>query len=237
MSVTDFSNSYMTFYSRGNIARILIDAACTLTDDETGSSQDYYLIAPCRGERMYLTTQLSQEPGYEFGGIFSRDGFALLRTRALATENGRELGSAPGRLDKVDLSIRTYASAHQAKGEGEVVEATLSNVPLVGRTELSLGSNLRAVLQYPVKTMNIARNPARFQVDTGPLLWAGRGLHGDRALEELQVAHVLYNTFDRAEFVAREAKEMSVGDTTCVLVTDYGPATLCSATNSIWVAA
>ena len=58
VSVTDFSNSYMTFFAwnEGNIARIQLDAACTLVDEADGSETTYYLIAPCRAERMYLDT-------------------------------------------------------------------------------------------------------------------------------------------------------------------------------------
>src|SRR4051794_502546 len=56
----DFPNSYMTFTSKGarNIARIQLDARCVRTDRRTGKSDEYFLITPCRSERMYVEKKL-----------------------------------------------------------------------------------------------------------------------------------------------------------------------------------
>ena len=64
MHLIDFANSYMTWFPHdgGNIARIQLDAACTISDAGTGTSETFYLIAPCRAERMYLDTPLFQLP-------------------------------------------------------------------------------------------------------------------------------------------------------------------------------
>ncbi|SVE44494.1 uncharacterized protein METZ01_LOCUS497348, partial [marine metagenome] len=59
----------------------------------------------------------------------------------------------------------------ELKTDEESVEQTFRNMPLVGQTELRDGtSGLRAVLEYPIKTLNVIKSPVRCQVDTGTLV-------------------------------------------------------------------
>ena len=71
MTAIDFANSYMTWFGAGNNARIQLDAACTIVDEVSGNKEQFYLIAPCRGERCYAPGQLFRMPNYEFSGIWS----------------------------------------------------------------------------------------------------------------------------------------------------------------------
>jgi len=202
----DFGNSYMTFFSRnaGNIARIQLDAACTLTDATSDASETFYLIAPCRAERMYLDTQLFQMPNYEFSGIFSDRECLLVRTHWTSERDNREYGLNRGRFEDVHLDIRTFAAARVLGDATAIVAATLENRPLVARTELSLTDRgARVMLEYPVKTMNVLREPPRFQVDTGPLILPAFASTAERRIERFELAYVVYNSFDRAEFILR----------------------------------
>src|SRR5262249_52246739 len=152
MPAIDFANSYMTFFSkdRCNIARIPPHAAGTLTDEATGASERFYLIAPCRAERMYLDAQLFQMPNYEFCGIFSRGDCLLIRTHWASERDNREYGLNRGRFDDVHLDVRTFASEVPLADVAAIVAATLDNRPLVARTELRApGRGLRALLEYP----------------------------------------------------------------------------------------
>jgi len=51
--------------------------------------------------------------------------------------------------------------------------------------------------------INILRDPPRFQVDTGPLLWPDLASSAPHPIERFEVAYVAYCTFDRAEFILR----------------------------------
>src|SRR5262245_55326694 len=75
--------TWMPHDPAGNVARIQLDAACTLTDGGTGTSETFYLIVPCRSERMYADGPLYQMPNYEFG---------------MASRGRRPAGPSPGRL-------------------------------------------------------------------------------------------------------------------------------------------
>jgi hypothetical protein len=235
VTATDFANSYLTFFvHRGeNIARIQLDAACTLYDDAAGPPVTYYLIAPCRAERMYRDDALFQTPNYEFCGIFTADECLLLRTHWVSARDDREYGRNRERFEDARLDVRAFAAAETLADRAAIVAATLANRPLVARTELrDAASGRRAVLEYPVKTMNVTREPARFQVDTGPLLLPDFASAAARPIERLAVAHVVYHTFDRAEFIVR-APTTAPGAAPATAHTDYSAVRALPARNEI----
>ena len=80
----------------------------------------------------------------------------------------------------------------------------MAGLPLVAQTEIwDADQRWRARLEYPVKTMNWHRERSRFQVDTGPLMWPDFGSEAEHWIDRLHMAHVVYNTYDRAEFLIR----------------------------------
>lgn len=232
----DFANSYMTFFGKhgGNIARIQLDAACTLTDETSGVSEVFYLIAPCRSERMYLETPLFQMPNYEFCGIFSHHDCVLIRTHWASENDNREHGLNRGRFDDVHLDVRTFPTDRSLGDVAAIVAATLDNRPLVARTELrDQERGLRAMLEYPVKTMNVLREPARFQVDTGPLILPDFTSTAEQQIERLELAYVVYNDFDRAEFIRRKPVAIPSVESGLARTTDYSLVEIVAARNEI----
>lgn len=224
MNAIDFANSYMTWlpHDNGNIARIQLDAACTLIDDNTGKHTHYYLIAPCRAERMYLDTPLFQLPNYEFCGIWSADEFLIIRTAWVSERDNRQYGLGRERWREIRLDIRTFAQSQMLDGAAAVVQATLDNRSLTARTELvDTGRGRRAILEYPIKTMNLMQEPSRFQVDTGPLILPDFQANKARFIECFEMAYVVYHTWDKAEFILRKPVSSVDGGDPGAITTDY----------------
>ena len=232
----DCANSYMTWFGdpRASISRIAVEAACTLIDD-AGSEDDYYLIAPCRAEHTHSDGQLLVMPNYDFRGIFGRTEYRLLRKHwvsdpdylgdaGLATTGGRVLDEAGRHADRwteVKLYIGRVDSFTELADRQSVVDATLENRPLVSRTELvDDASGVRAVLEYPVKTMNVLESPARYQVDTGPIIVPDFASTADSAIARFDVAHVVYNLIDPGELILRKPIAVGTGASRTT-VTDY----------------
>ena len=229
----DFANSYMTWFGAagGSMSRIALEAACTLVD-ESGAEDTFYLIAPCRAEHTHSDGQLIVMPNYDFRGIFGQREYRILRThwvsepdylddKGLDTTGGRvldEAGLHGGKWDEVRLDVRRFDDSAELSGSQEVVDATLDNRPLVSRTELEdERSGVRAVLEYPVKTMNVMKSPVRFQIDTGPIIVPDFASAADLAVARFDLAHVVYNLFDRGELILRKPVAVGKGCT----VTDY----------------
>ena len=220
MNAIDFSNSYHTFFgaSGGNNSRHHIDAACTVLDDSTGASQTFFLVAPCRGERMYLESELFHMPSYEFAGIWGTEEHLQLRRHwsygpgqpgaldeeAAGRPRARQYGKSGERFRDVRLDIHTFPRTRVLDNASDIAAVNLELRPLVARTELRHeASSRRAFLEYPVRTMNMVGDPPRFQVDTGPMLVPDFESQAEHAIERIDLAYVVYNVFDRAEFILR----------------------------------
>ena len=201
----DFSRSFVTFVTRGrgNNARIQVEARCVLKDTEKGTTEEYFLLASCKSEDTYGQGDLFTRPNYDFSAIFSRKDYRLIRQHASASNNNPSAGAIRDFFDNVVFHIQPAGQPHVLRQSGDIVQATLENRILVGRTELMLkDGKVQAILDYPIKTINMNDQKALFQVDTGPLLYPNLDSPHTRTIEAFEHAFLAYKTFDRAEFIS-----------------------------------
>ncbi len=214
----DFQCSYMTWdlpprpdprpHARhniplGNKARIQLEAMVDVINDESGSIEQFVLIAACRTEWVYAESGLFQLPSREYRNIYS---LTEQRSMGRAISHDGETSSATPITDgfrSIEIDVARFAASRVLDTPEAINEATENNVPLVGRTELSDESGRKYVLEYPIKTMNFRPENASFQVDTGPLLVPDFDADEDKAIDRLEMAHIAYNRLDRAEFILR----------------------------------
>lgn len=229
----------MTFFSTpengGNIARIQLDATCRVEGwGPNGGRGEFHLITPCRSEEMYQEGQLFKMPNYEFCGIFAEHELVLLRTHWISDREKPEYALPDMRFERIALDL-THFEAEAIETDSAVVAATLANRRLVARTELTDPvTGAHANIDYPIKTMNVRRNPANFQVDTGPILvprWDVRELP---AALRFEVAHTVYWKRDQVEFVLRRPHAVAENELGPIQVTDYSKLRFENAVNSIF---
>ena len=181
-----------------------------MTDDKTGESEEYFLITPCRTEWMYRDDTLFQTPNYEYCGVWTRTEFI-----GLGGAQHRRQGSGVPQYIKdnfTDFRLMTtpLPSARILENDEEIIDATLNDELLIGRTEIRDNANgISAVVEYPIKTMNVHPERKRFQVDTGPLPFPDLSRTVERQIECFSVAFVCYNNFNLAEFILRVPIEVS----------------------------
>jgi len=224
-NICDFPNSYLTFTvpDGSNTARIQLDARCTVTDSEAGASEEFFLITPCKSEHMYVDTTLFQNPNFDFCGVWSHTHFILLRTFA-SHQSGRpikerESGPHAPRFGEVKIDLNMLQQTKQLHTGKEIVKATLDNQALVARTYLQCGKGGRtALLEYPVKTMNVAVGSVQFQVDTGPLIVPDCCLPNDPdapvGVDHMSLAFICYKDLARVDFVLRQPTAVEPGEAT-----------------------
>jgi len=201
----DFSRSFVTFVTRGrgNNARIQVEARCVLKDTEKGTNEEYFLLASCKSEDTYGQGDLFTKPNYDFSAIFSRKDYRLIRQHASASNNNPSVGAIPDFFDDVVFHIQPAGRPEVLGRSGDIVQATLKNRILVGRTELMLkDGKIQAILDYPIRTINVNDQKTLFQVDTGPLLYPNLDSPHTRTIEAFEHAFLAYKTFDRAEFIS-----------------------------------
>jgi hypothetical protein len=183
---------------------------------------------------MYADGPLFQMPNYEFCGIFTESQASLVRTHWTSDAESADIEPANERFERVTIDLKP-SEAEKLATDHDIVAATLANRRLVARTTLSdPESGVNTVLEYPIKTMNVTRDPERFQVDTGPLIVPLFDSAEADPIARFAVAHVVYWTFDKAEFVLRAPHVVGERDGRNVEVTDYTQISIVSATNEIW---
>ena len=214
MQPLDYARSFVTFETldRRNNARIQVEARCRLWLPDAAAPRDYLLVASCRSEDTYARENLFTFPNYDFCAIFGPDDYQIIRTHATTEHGGRETGRIADRFHEVRVALRGASVPERCDDDAAIVRATLANDPLVGQTELrSANGRARALLEYPIKTMNANGEHAAWQVDSGPMLLPDWNRTRERPLDTLDLAYVAFNTPDWAEFVVRQPTAIAAG--------------------------
>jgi len=219
--ITDYGNSYVTWTSKfnpddtrkpghmpwDNTLRILLDSRCWITD-ESGEAREYNLLSPCRTEWMYRSDVLWQQPNYEFAGIYSDTEWMAGHIRSgegnAFAGDWRVASPIAERFREFRTVIRHHGEVKELVNDEQVVEATMDFLPIVARTEVwSADEKTRAIIEYPVRTMNVQLERKRMQVDAGPLIYADLDAAEKSEIKKLHFAFVCFNVDDVAEFVLR----------------------------------
>ncbi len=219
MTACDFGRSFATFVTegRGNNARIQVEAICDLI--APAGARRYVLVASCKAEDTYAANDLFRLPNYDFCALFSDTEYCIIRAGLPLTACWRDSGRNADRFEQVRIDL-TEAPARACADAREVVEATLRNpaqgAGLVGVTELlGEGGELRARLQYPIKTMNVNDLRWVYQIDTGPLALPDFDRRVSLEVERLDLAFIAWNTADTAEFIIQRPTQIAHSDS-CV---------------------
>jgi len=206
MKSCDFSRSFITFVTnnRSNNARIQVEARCEMLDEKTGESEDFYLVASCKGEDTYGEGCLFLIPNYDFCMVYSHEDFMIIRTHGNAERDNATVGHNRGHFLDVHFHIE-MSDAEVLENDEEIVQATLANRILNGRTKIAdEDGRYSATLEFPIKTMNVNDINNAYQVDTGPILLPDFASSKERMVERFQLAFVAYNQGNEAYFVIQE---------------------------------
>ena len=256
MRTVDFSRSYLTFridhkerqsqtathrpaFTLNN-ARILLDCRCEISERPNGESQVFVQGASCKTERVGVERDIWTQPNADFVPIFSRDRFLTIKTfdRAdrFATFYPPSRGVQPDRQSGtiVDAGFnRVRIDVAECEGEAlgtpeAIVNAVLANEPLVGRTVLE-NERYRAVLDYPVKTINANERDWIYQTDTGPILFPDLEREPAALIEGLELAFSAFNAPGWTEFLVRTPTPVGDG----IQVYHYSRSVHLSAANTL----
>ena len=197
----DYGHSYLWPYDRQRDAvRVLIESRTLLSGGPHGTATAYYLGASCKGEDTYGVRKqyglagfragartLFLDPNYDFTWIVGSNSAVIFR-RVLPEP--ADAGDTHGRSREVRADTsRTWGPLRlqltPAAGVYEipiddfeaVAAATDAGHGIVAQTEITdTDTRMRAVMEYPVKTMNVSRagyptggDGGVWQTDTGPI--------------------------------------------------------------------
>ena len=69
--------------------------------------------------------------------------------------------------------------------------------------------------------MNVIKSVPRFQVDTGPILVPNFDSNKKLKVDSLDIAHIVYNQFNRGEYISRKPVQIANTNDGPLSVTDY----------------
>jgi len=223
LDAIDFPNSFLTFNRLDqNIARIQLDARCEYAPGKDAPVREYFLITPCKSERMYVDEDLWQDPNHDYRGFYSDTEHMTLKIYPSADRDRRYAQLNSDRFAAIKLDVRRSLRSRRLSGDSEIRQAILAGGKLVARHKIVHETTGGwAVLEYPVKTINVHPSETRWQVDTGPVGVPEFGTHVRLEVERLRVAYVAYNRFEHVEFLVRFPTPIVAGGRTVAATSHY----------------
>ena len=204
----DYGLSFLCNPSPKNAVRFWIESRTTLIDGSAGTSTEFYQCASCKSERTFAEKDLFQEDNYDFLPVFGgKDAEDLLvfRRPARLSERYREITKSEEVWGKPILKLREGQHVRVLDTWEAIREATAAGVPIVSQTEIrNPDTNLRAIIECPVKTMNVSLERKMYQVDTGPIAFPDLSRRADPLIDILSLAFIAFNAPHFADFVIEQ---------------------------------
>jgi hypothetical protein len=238
METIDFARSFITFRIDTlkkppltvshkppfplNNARVQIDCRLQVAEKSSGAMREFLQGASCKTEQVGVEHDVWLIPNADFVPIFSADRFLTIKTYArigleeqvrLYTQKtaqpDRQLGDVAEAFDSVRRDVTTCSGEVLETAE-EIVAATLANEKLNAQTEIE-NVRYRAVIEYPIKTMNANERDIVYQTDTGPIMYPDLLRAPAELIEGVELAFAAFNGPHWIEFILRVPTEVGGG--------------------------
>ena len=190
----------------GNKCRIPIESFIDVIDEATGRSERFVLTFGHPSEWLFAENRLFQTPSNEWRSIYSlteQRSVGRAYTYQGPTQKGHPVKDT---YSSLEIHVPTHPRTRLLENFAQIDEAIWKRVPLVGRTEIrDPDRRKRYILEYPIGIVSSMREMQKFQVDTGPVLVPDFKSEAEREIDRLEMAFIIYNRLDRAEFILRRA--------------------------------
>jgi len=205
MQCLDYRRSFICGTSPVNSLRLWIESRVTIIDDTAGTSIEYYQCASCKSEDTFAEKNLFYEDNYDFIPIYGDGQWLIFRRKNRVTPDYRRIQKLETVWGIPDLKLAHVSNVRTLNTWEEIRDVSASQAPMVARTKLSdADTGLRAVIECPVKTMNISLEKRMYQVDTGPVVFPDLSRRLADPIESLRLAFVAFNAPDFADFVIEQ---------------------------------
>ena len=180
--------------------RLWVESALRIFDDRDGTSKAIYQCGSCKAENTFDAKgpgDLFKQPNYDFIPVLHGSEILIFRRGSYCDDaNGPpyttfemqnpSFGSFTHKV--VELEDIELLNSFE-----KIVQASNRGLPMVGKTLLSSSkTQLRAEIQYPIKSLNIRFDPDIYQIDTGPVLFPDLSKRYENWAQQVSLACVAY---------------------------------------------
>ena len=216
----DYGQSFICNTASFNAVRFWVESRTILTDEEAGTSQVFYQCGSCKSENTFAEQNLFLEDNYDFLPILGGSDWLIFRRPCRVSDSYRRVQREVWGQPVVKLRYGKGATAlHSFE---EIRGATADGRPIVAQTEIrNDGTKLKAVIEYPVKTVNISLDKSVYQVDTGPIAFPDLAQRFDPPINCLSLAFVAFNAPHFADFIVERPTPVVEGEQELAKVYHY----------------
>ena len=212
MRPLDYGLSFLHGTAAWNSVRFWVESRTRIIDEKTGGFEDFLQCASCKSEDTFAKQNLFYKDNYDFLPIFGPTHGVIFRRKASLNSGYRQVRAAKDMWDSPKLQLAPAKKNEPLASTAAIRKATHAGWPLVAQTEFSdPRTSLRAIIEFPVKTMNIHDEKDLYQVDTGPVAFPDLSQPRANFAESLSLAFIAFNAPDFADFVIED--ETPVGQT------------------------
>jgi hypothetical protein len=204
-AVLDYGRSFICNPASFNSVRFWVESRTTIYDDKAGTSSVFYQCGSCKSENTFGEKDLLYADNYDFLPIWGDGQWLVFRRPIRLSATYREVTGPDKKWGDPILKLRAGRDVKLLRRWDEIDDATTAADPIVSRTELKNDeTGLRAVIECPVKTMNVSRDRHMYQVDTGPVAFPDLTKRYDKPIDSLSLAYVVFNADHFADFVIEQ---------------------------------
>lgn len=215
MKPIHYGLSFISGRNPENSVRFWVESRLRVIDEKTGQTEDYYQCGSCKSEDTFAPSNLFYPDNYDFTPVFGPQYGIVYRRKAYLNPNYKTCPKASDMWEGQLYKLKEPDYCELLKSNEDIRRATHDAVPLVAQTEIFNDEiGLRAILEYPVKTMNIHDSKNMYQVDTGPVLFVDLAGRCERTVDAVSLAYVAFNVPDFADFVIERPTRISDGEQT-----------------------
>ncbi|HUW60804.1 MAG TPA: hypothetical protein VMZ06_07325 [Candidatus Bathyarchaeia archaeon] len=209
MPPLDYGLSFLCCTAKFNSVRFWVESRTRIIDDNNGSLVDFHQCASCKSENTFGKKDLFYADNYDFLPIWGGGKWLIFR-RTLGLNKSYRKVSGPEEVWGVpELNLREAPKAVVIDTWEAIRDATAAAIPIVSQTEIANPeTRLRAIIECPVKTINISHEKKMFQVDTGPIGFPDLSRRTDPLIDCLRLAFVAFNAPGFADFIAEQEAQV-----------------------------
>jgi len=201
----DYGLSFICNTAPFNAVRFWVESRTTIVDQQAGRSTDYYQCASCKSENTFAPSELFQKENYDFLPVLGDGRWLIFRRPVGLSPRYRQIAPAEAVWGAPNLQLREAGEVTLLDTWEKIRDATARALPIVARTEIAGAETaLRAVIECPVKTMNVSLERKLYQVDTGPIAFPDLTKPYDPQIDCLRLAFVAFNAPQFADFLVEQ---------------------------------
>ena len=206
MTPLDYSQTYLLGTNPANEVRFWVESRTRVIDERSGKMEDFLQCASCKSEDTFAEQNLFLRNNYDFLPIFGPEYGLIFRRNAWLNPNYRSCLRTVEMFGRPVQHLQEYARYKNLTSAEEIIRFTHEFHPVIAQTEIHNDeTELRAIIEYPVKTLNIRKADNAYQIDTGPLAFPDLGKRHERLVDSISLAFVAFNAAHFADFIVEQS--------------------------------